>query len=139
MRGNGKTDTSPEVALRSVLHRRGLRFRKHAAPTPNIRCQVDILFRSARVAVFVDGCFWHGCPDHGTKPRTNSTYWVEKLARNAARDRLNDAALTGAGWKVIRIWEHEPVEDAAELVEHAVRATNPARRTSPSSVAGLAH
>jgi DNA mismatch endonuclease (patch repair protein) len=130
MQGNRGSDTGPEVALRSELHRRGLRFRKHARAVPGLRCRGDVVFPAARVVVFVDGCFWHRCPDHRTDPRTNSAYWQAKLERNVARDRRNDAALAAAGWHVIRVWEHEPPAAAASLVEMAVRArTGPQRRT----------
>lgn len=121
MRANCGADTKPEVLLRSELHRRGLRFRKGEKPVSSIRCRADIVFVTARVAVFVDGCFWHRCPTHGTSPRSNSSYWTAKLDNNVARDRRNDQALLAAGWTVVRVWEHEPVGDAADLVERAVR------------------
>lgn len=117
MRGNRKTDTRPEIALRSALHRRGRRFRKNVRPEPDINCRVDIVFRGLRLAIFVDGCFWHACPDHGTAPRTNSNYWRHKIASNAERDRANDELLTRRGWQVLRIWEHEPPAEAATRVE----------------------
>lgn len=122
MRGNRSRDTKPEAALRSALHRRGLRFRKQIAPVAELRCRADIVFPRARVAVFVDGCFWHGCPLHGFVPRTNMSYWRAKLERNRARDRRDEAALKQAGWAVVRVWEHEPPEEAAARVEAAVRA-----------------
>lgn len=117
MRGNRGSDTRPEVALRSELHRRGLRFRKGVVPPGSgARCRADVVFISARVAVFVDGCFWHRCPDHGTRPRTNVGYWRAKLDRNVERDRANDAALAAARWRVVRVWEHEdPAEAAARI------------------------
>jgi DNA mismatch endonuclease (patch repair protein) len=122
MKGNRGLDTRPEVALRSALHRRGLRFRKGVAPArTGIRCRADVVFPAARVAVFVDGCFWHCCPDHGNQPATHSEYWDVKLARNTARDRRNDDALTAAGWEVIRVWEHEPPAEAAARIEAVVR------------------
>lgn len=120
MRGNRSTETSPEVALRSELHRRGLGFRKHRQPIPGLRCRADLVFAGPRVAVFVDGCFWHRCPEHGTDPRTNSDYWEAKLDRNVARDRRNDAALVAAGWRVVRVWEHEAPQRAADIVEAAL-------------------
>jgi DNA mismatch endonuclease (patch repair protein) len=122
MQGNRASETRPELALRSELHQRGLRFRKHHAPLKGLRCRADVVFPRERVAVFVDGCFWHRCPEHGTAPRTNSDYWSQKLDRNVARDRNNNDALTKAGWKVIRIWEHESTATAANTVEVAVRA-----------------
>jgi DNA mismatch endonuclease (patch repair protein) len=117
MQGNRSTDTRPEVAVRSALHRRGLRFRKGVA-VGGVRCRVDIAFTRARLAVFVDGCFWHGCPEHGNSPTTHSHYWTEKLARNRARDARNEEALRAAGWDVLRVWEHEDPEHAvARIVE----------------------
>ena len=114
MQGNRGSDTRPEVTLRSALHRRGLRFRKGVIPPGSgVRCRGDVVFPAARLVVFVDGCFWHRCPDHGTRPRTNAGYWQAKLDRNVARDRANDEALTKAGWRVVRIWEHEDPATAA--------------------------
>src|SRR5438309_7395046 len=98
-------DTAPEIALRSELHRRGLRYRVDCAPLPGLRRRADVVFRSARVAVYVDGCFWHACDAHGTLPRSNAFYWEAKLARNVERDRETDSRLTEAGWVVIRVWE----------------------------------
>jgi DNA mismatch endonuclease (patch repair protein) len=97
MLGNRAIDTSPEVALRRELHRRGLRFRKHVMPVPGLRCTADLVFPAARVAVFVDGCYWHRCPVHATTPKRNVEFWAAKFARNVARDRLHDRALADAG------------------------------------------
>src|SRR4051794_10611396 len=105
MQGNRGRDTRPEIAVRSALHRRGLRFRKHRRPIADIRCEADIVFPRERIAVFVDGCFWHGCPRHGRVPRTNRDYWEVKLAANVRRDQLNTARLEQAGWAVVRVWE----------------------------------
>lgn len=121
MKGNSASETKPEVALRSELHRRGLRFRKHAPPQAGVRCRADVVFTRARVAVFVDGCFWHGCPTHGTQPRTNASYWGPKLRRNIERDRENDEVLTAAGWQVIRVWEHETPAVAATRIAMIVQ------------------
>lgn len=121
MQGNRSRDTRPEAAVRSALHRRGLRFRKHSQPLPGLRCHADIVFRRARVAVFIDGCFWHGCPDHGRRPGTNAKYWNVKLQRNIDRDKRNDAALADAGWTVVRAWEHEEPEAVADRVTEALR------------------
>ena len=122
MQGNRKRDTRPEVAVRSALHRLGLRFRKHGRPLSELRCLADVVFPRERVAVFVDGCYWHRCALHGTSPRTHSRYWEAKLAGNVARDRRNDAALAAAGWLVLRIWEHEAADEAAEHVKEEVLA-----------------
>lgn len=120
-KANRGRDTGPEMRLRSALHQRGLRYRVNRRVERGIRTTVDLAFGPAKVAVFVDGCFWHRCPEHGTMPKANSGWWSEKLAHNVARDRRNDAALTAKGWKVIRVWEHQDVEKAAELIARAVR------------------
>jgi DNA mismatch endonuclease (patch repair protein) len=121
MRANTRTGTRPELALRSALHRQGLRFRKdHPIQAGGRRVRPDVVFTRAKLAVFVDGCFWHRCPQHATTPRANPSYWVPKLQRNVERDRAVDAALAGAGWSVLRIWEHEPVELAVQQVQAAL-------------------
>jgi DNA mismatch endonuclease (patch repair protein) len=122
MEANRRTDTTPERLLRSTLHARGLRFRKdRRLDLGGKRVRPDLVFGPARVAVFVDGCFWHRCPEHATHPASNTEYWQEKFARNVARDRADDAALVAAGWTVIRIWEHEDPSVAASRVEAAIR------------------
>jgi DNA mismatch endonuclease (patch repair protein) len=121
MKGNRSRDTQPEVAVRSAAHRLGLRFRKHERPVPDLRCTADLVFRSARLAVFVDGCFWHSCPDHGRPPRTNESYWAAKLRRNIERDRRNDEDLRARGWNVLRIWEHDDPHHSAERIAQLVR------------------
>lgn len=118
----GQRDTSPELALRSELHRRGLRFRVDRRPVPGVRTRADLVFPREKVAVYVDGCFWHGCPDHGTMPKANADFWGPKLARNQERDREINAALEKRGWTVVRVWEHEDHAQAADRVEHAVRS-----------------
>jgi DNA mismatch endonuclease (patch repair protein) len=122
MRANRSRDTVPELALRRELHRRGLRYRVNHRPLPGLRCTPDILFTRARVAVFVDGCFWHRCPEHATSPAANGAWWRDKLAANVARDRRNDAQLNTAGWRVVRVWEHEDVGQAADRVMEAVQS-----------------
>jgi DNA mismatch endonuclease (patch repair protein) len=118
MKGNRKTDTRPELALRSALHRSGLRFRKdHTVKVDGGRTiRVDVVFPRAKLAVFVDGCFWHRCPQHGTEPKSNTGYWGSKLDRNVERDRETDERLRRAGWEVLRIWEHETVEVGSRRV-----------------------
>jgi DNA mismatch endonuclease (patch repair protein) len=120
MQGNRSQDTSAEIAVRSALHRRGLRYRVHAKPLEGLRCKADLVFRPVKVAVFIDGCFWHGCPVHGRQPETNQPYWSAKIARNIARDHRNNRVLADAGWVAIRIWEHEDPELAAERVADEV-------------------
>jgi DNA mismatch endonuclease, patch repair protein len=123
MQGNRSRDTRPEVAIRSAVHRRGLRFRKHIAPFPGLRCTADLVFPRERIAVFVDGCFWHGCAQHGKRPSTNSAYWTAKISRNAERDLHNTEALRAAGWTVLRLWEHEqPAAAAARIAREVERA-----------------
>lgn len=122
MRANRRADTKPEMALRRALHSQGLRYRKdyRLDLAPGARVRPDIAFTARRVAVFVDGCFWHVCPQHGTQPAANTWYWQPKLLRNVERDRAADAALTAAGWEVVRIWEHEPVAAAVAAVTDAL-------------------
>jgi DNA mismatch endonuclease, patch repair protein len=122
MQSNRGRDTGPEVAVRALLHAAGFRFRKHCRPVPNIRCEADVVFSKAKVAVFLDGCFWHGCPEHGRRPRTNGTYWAAKIARNQARDRRNDEILALEGWTVIRAWEHDAPAVVARKVMESVAA-----------------
>ena len=117
-----RRDTKPELAIRREPHRRGFRFRLDVRVSESIRSRPDIVFNGARVAVFVDGCFWHGCPDHGTVPKNNRGWWSEKLCANTERDVRTTTTLQTEGWNVIRIWEHEPVEDAVERIATAVTA-----------------
>jgi DNA mismatch endonuclease (patch repair protein) len=123
MRGNRRRDTGPELALRKLLHASGLRYRVDAPVRTAVRLvRPDVVFTRARLAVFVDGCFWHVCPVHGTMPRDPTGYWHAKLDRNVERDAQTTAALTELGWSVLRIWEHVPPGDAAALVEEALKA-----------------
>lgn len=128
MQANRSRDTAPELEIRSRLHQRGIRFRVSARPLPTLRRTADIVHRPSKVAVFVDGCFWHGCPEHYTKPRTNNSYWVPKIEANVRRDRDTDAALTAAGWMVIRIWEHDDPSRAVTRVARAISRRRPAPR-----------
>ena len=123
MRANRGRDTAPEIALRRALHARGLRYRvDHPLPFDRRR-RADVAFTRARVAVFVDGCFWHGCPDHGAIPRTNSEFWAAKITRNRARDDDTNERLEAMGWRVLRFWEHAALEVAVEAVIIAVRGS----------------
>ncbi|GAB2616825.1 very short patch repair endonuclease [Kribbella endophytica] len=116
-----RTNTKPEVDLRSALHRDGYRFRKDLSIYTSLRrVRPDIVFTARKVAVFVDGCFWHCCPIHGRQPTVNSGYWSPKLQRNVERDRLADTALHEDGWSVVRIWEHESIEEAVRMVKQTV-------------------
>jgi DNA mismatch endonuclease, patch repair protein len=120
-KANRGRDTAPEVRLRSELHRRGLRYRVNRRAAKDLRVRVDIVFGPARVAVFVDGCFWHRCPLHATTPKANRDWWMEKLEVNVARDRRNDEELRARGWNVMRVWEHEDPAEAADRISRAVR------------------
>ena len=123
-----RADTPAEMALRRELHRRGLRYRIDAKPVAEMRTRADLVFKTARVAVYVDGCYWHSCSEHGTLPRgDNAAWWRSKLATNVERDQAVTAALRERGWIVIRVWEHEDAREAADRVEAAVRG----RRLTP--------
>jgi DNA mismatch endonuclease (patch repair protein) len=128
MQANKSRDTKPELALRRASHRLGLRYRVSARPLPELRRTADLVFTRAKVAVFLDGCFWHGCPEHHTKAARNASYWSAKVERNRDRDAETNQRLEDAGWLVIRVWEHEDPEQAAERVKEAVR-----RRRAASS------
>jgi DNA mismatch endonuclease (patch repair protein) len=128
MKSQRQRDTAAETALRSLLHRRGLRFRVHYA-LPSLRRRADIAFPRLRIAVFVDGCFWHGCPEHGTWPKQNADWWRAKIEMNQRRDADTDAKLEAQGWQVVRVWEHDATETAAvaiaDVVQERAAARNP--------------
>lgn len=122
MRANRRRDTRPELAVRTLLHGQGFRYRTDfridmGAQKP----RPDIVFTRQRVAVFIDGCFWHGCPEHGRDPKQNIGYWSPKLQRNRERDAAQTDALTLGGWRVLRIWEHEEPASAVERIATTVR------------------
>lgn len=117
MQSNRGRDTQPELAVRRILHAEGLRYRVNFRPLPELRRTADIVFTRAKVAVFIDGCFWHGCPEHYQRPASNRDYWDSKVARNRERDVDTDAQLIAAGWCVIRRWEHEDPRDVADDIE----------------------
>jgi DNA mismatch endonuclease (patch repair protein) len=125
MRSNRPRDTRPELALRKAMHRLGLRYRVSARPLPGARRTADVVFTRAKVAVFLDGCFWHGCLEHHTVAVTNAAYWAEKVRLNRQRDIETDEILSSSGWQVIRVWEHEDAAAAAERIATAVRARAP--------------
>lgn len=116
-----RRDTEPEMLIRKEAHRRGLRYRVNAALPGLARRRADMSFTGPRVAVFVDGCFWHACPEHSSVPRSNREWWVRKLEANQARDRATDAHLEALGWTVLRFWEHEDPFVAVDAIERAVR------------------
>lgn len=113
-------DTKPEQLIRRLVHAKGLRYRVAARPLPDLRRTADLVFRPAKVAVFIDGCYWHGCPEHYIPPKTNPGYWSDKVARNMARDRDTDKRLTEAGWLVLRFWEHQDSDTCATSIANAV-------------------
>ena len=121
MQGNRRRDTKPEMAVRRAVHALGLRYRVDARPLPDLNRRADLVFTRAKVAVFVDGCYWHGCPEHGTAPKQNATYWGPKIRRNRDRDAETDRLLEEAGWVPVRIWEHEDAHEAARRIASAVR------------------
>jgi DNA mismatch endonuclease (patch repair protein) len=144
MAANQRRDTGPELRLRSLLHGLGCRFRvDFPIAVPGRRpVRPDIAFTRFRIGVFVDGCFWHGCPQHWSPPKSNRGYWTEKIEHNRERDRRADRLLTEAGWLVIRIWEHEQTERAAEMVLAALaerRASGGVSATLPPAVANGGH
>ncbi|RUP31941.1 MAG: very short patch repair endonuclease [Mycolicibacterium sp.] len=122
MQSNKGRDTKPELALRSAVHALGLRYRVSARPLKQVRRTADLVFTKAKVAVFLDGCFWHGCPEHHTVAVTNSAFWAAKVEGNRTRDRDTDRQLEDAGWVSVRVWEHEDAEEAARRVRDVVCA-----------------
>lgn len=120
MQGNRSRDTKPELAVRRLLHAAGLRYRIAYRPERSLRRTADVVFPKQRIAVFIDGCYWHACPIHGTAAKSNAEYWSEKLKRNTERDVETTTALRDAGWTVLRFWEHEPPEEIADVVIAAV-------------------
>jgi DNA mismatch endonuclease (patch repair protein) len=122
MRANTRRDTRPELLVRRLLHARGLRYRVDHRVVPESRTRADIAFMRQRIAVFIDGCFWHSCPDHLHVPKANADYWVAKLARNVERDAEVSALLRDLRWTVLRFWEHQPPEEAAAAIIDAVQA-----------------
>ncbi|MFL3865302.1 very short patch repair endonuclease [Streptomyces griseobrunneus] len=124
MRGNRNKDTRPELRLRSLLHKHGLRYRVAARPLPELRRTADVLFSKPKVAVFVDGCYWHGCPEHLRESHKNAEFWRTKIEGNRARDAETDRLLGEAGWTVVRVWEHEDPVDACARIEGIVRQTS---------------
>ncbi|TQM31296.1 very short patch repair endonuclease [Nocardia bhagyanarayanae] len=122
MQANRSQDTQPELAVRRRLHGEGLRYRIAVAPVPGLRRRADIVFTRARIAVFIDGCFWHGCPAHGRQSfKRNVDYWRTKIAMNVARDRETNSRLKSEGWTVLRYWEHEDADLVARDIVRIVR------------------
>ncbi|MFS0868062.1 very short patch repair endonuclease [Microbacterium sp. 179-B 1A2 NHS] len=132
MKGNRSRDTEPELAVRRRLHAAGLRYRVDYRPVPTINRRADIVFTRQRVAVFIDGCFWHGCPIHFVASRTNAEYWEPKIARNIERDAQTDELLREHGWTTARFWSHEQPDSVAAAVQAVVA---PAERTEDAQPA----
>ncbi|WP_433191511.1 very short patch repair endonuclease [Actinoallomurus sp. CA-150999] len=123
MQSNKGRDTRPELALRRAAHALGLRYRVSVRPIPSVRRTADLVFTKAKLAVFLDGCFWHGCPEHHTVAKTNADYWAEKVLRNRERDRETDRLFAEAGWRVFRVWEHEDPTVVALRIAELVRGS----------------
>lgn len=129
MLGNRSRDTAPELKVRRAVHAMGLRYRVASRPEPSLRRTADLVFTRARVAVFIDGCYWHGCPEHYIEPASNVDYWRPKIARNRERDAETTAALSAAGWQVLRFWSHEDPAQVAAAIAEAVRPAESGQRT----------
>jgi DNA mismatch endonuclease, patch repair protein len=129
MKATRRRDTAAELAIRRALHSRGLRYRVDREVLPGVRRRADIVFVGAKVAVFVDGCFWHCCPIHQTFPRANRKWWAAKLQANRHRDADTNRRLQEAGWRVVRIWEHESAGPAAARIANLVRTMQSAIRS----------
>lgn len=121
MQSNKGRDTAPELMVRKLLHAAGLRYRVNVRPLPGVRRTADIVFTRARLAVFIDGCFWHGCPEHYQRPTINREFWDLKVAGNRARDIETSEVLIANGWRVLRFWEHEAIADPGAVVERVRR------------------
>ena len=126
MQRQRQRDTKPELAIRRVLHARGYRYRVDY-PIPGSRAKADVAFTRLRIAIFVDGCFWHQCPAHGTLPKRNRKWWKAKLAANVRRDAEIDKHLGSCGWTVLRIWEHDPPSAAVARIESLVHGMQTTR------------
>ena len=124
MKRQRQRDTAPEIAIRRLLHAKGYRYRIDH-PIPGLRRRVDVAFTARRVAVLVDGCFWHACPIHGTRPKQNREWWDAKLRANVARDRDTDRFLAEHGWIPVRVWEHEDPDEAVARIVLALRSSPP--------------
>jgi DNA mismatch endonuclease (patch repair protein) len=125
MLGNRGRNTKPELLVRRLLHGAGLRYRVDISPVPNLKRKADIVFSRLKIAVFIDGCFWHGCPDHYALPKTNTVYWTRKIGGNSRRDAETTTQLRSAGWTVLRFWSHQPAGSVAQEILTAVRFSYP--------------
>lgn len=132
MQANRSRDTKPELAVRRAAHAFGLRYRVASRPLPGLRRTADLVFTKAKVAVFVDGCFWHGCPKHGSWPKTNAEWWQQKIRTNQRRDRDTDHMLKAQGWTVLRFWEHTDPITAARRIVKVLKARHEGRNSEAS-------
>ena len=139
MQGNRSRDTLPEIAVRSAVHAMGMRYRVCVRPVTEVRRTADLVFRRSRVAVFIDGCFWHGCPAHHAPPKTNSGYWAQKIEGNRARDAHTTELLKAAGWTVLRFWSHEEPMEVAAHIAKAVAINNKATVTVAEGTSHVSH
>lgn len=130
-----RRDTQPELLVRRILHSRGIRYRVNSAPVPGLRTKADLLWKGLRLAVFIDGCFWHGCPEHATRPKANEAWWAEKLEGNIHRDRRTDLELTNRGWTVLRFWEHEEPDASADAICTKLAELRAKKRSAQSNPA----
>jgi len=126
MQGNKSRDTVPEIAVRRAVYAMGMRYRVAARPLADLRRTADLLFRRSKVAVFIDGCFWHGCPAHHSPPKTNAGYWTQKIEGNRARDASTTQLLRAEGWTVLRFWSHEEPKSVADRIANVIRKTDKA-------------
>lgn len=133
MQGNRSRDTTPELAVRRLLHAAGLRYRLQVAPVPGLRRTADIVFPRDRIAIFIDGCFWHGCPEHYAPPKANPGFWQDKVERNRARDADTTARFEAVGWAVLRFWTHEPPEAINDSVNSVIADARRPVAAVPSS------
>jgi DNA mismatch endonuclease (patch repair protein) len=133
MQGNRSRDTKPELAVRRAVHALGLRYRVAQRPLPDLRRSADLVFPRIKVAVFVDGCFWHGCPGHYRSPTSHADYWSDKVARNRARDRETVELLRLQGWVALRFWSHNDPLLVAEEIRCVVEQRRIALTSLPSS------
>ncbi|MCA9562995.1 MAG: very short patch repair endonuclease [Myxococcales bacterium] len=121
MKSAKRRDTGPELKVRRRLFRMGFRYRVDISPVSSIRSRADLVFKAVKVAVFIDGCFWHGCPEHGTWPKQNGDWWRRKIEANQHRDWRVTEQLRDSGWLVLRFWEHQPADAIADEIADSVR------------------
>lgn len=139
MRGNRGRDTRPEWRVRRLVHARGLRYRVNQRPLPDHRLTADLVFTRIKIAVHIDGCYWHGCPEHHRVARTNAAFWSEKINGNRERDNRTQSILESAGWLSLRFWEHQDPQIVADQIYLAVlnRASNCGPGSTNSAIGAI--